>query len=75
MSAGLAFGLLRRRSRHLATAQLLWSAVGLVTALYLVYVEIVQLGALCVWCSAAHVLVLLIFLVALTRPERGRVSS
>ena len=75
VSAGLAFGLLRRRSRHLATAQLLWSAVGLVTALYLVYVEIVQLGALCVWCSAAHVLVLLIFLVALTRPERGRVSS
>jgi uncharacterized membrane protein len=75
VSAGLALGLLRRPSRQLATAQLAWSAVGLLTALYLVYVEIVRLGAVCVWCSAAHLLVLLIFLVALTRPARGRVSS
>lgn len=74
VTAGLAFGLLRRPSRRLATAQLVWSTVGLVTALYLVYVEIVQLGALCFWCSAAHLLVLLIFLVALRQREGGRVS-
>lgn len=71
VSAGLAFGLLRRPSPRLASAQLAWSAVGLVTALYLVYVEIVQLGAVCVWCSAAHVLVLMIFLIALPRRRVG----
>ncbi|HEV2026914.1 MAG TPA: vitamin K epoxide reductase family protein [Candidatus Dormibacteraeota bacterium] len=71
VSAGLAFGLLRRPSQRLASAQLAWSAVGLVTALYLVYVEIVQLGAVCVWCSAAHVLVLMIFLIALPRRRVG----
>jgi uncharacterized membrane protein len=46
--------------------QLAWSVIGLVAALFLVYVEIVQLGAICIWCSAAHVLVLVIFLVALS---------
>jgi uncharacterized membrane protein len=68
LSALLVFELLRRPKPRLATAQLAWSAVGLVTVLYLVYVEIVQLGAVCVWCSAAHALVLLIFLIALPRP-------
>lgn len=46
--------------------QLAWSAVGMLAVLYLVFVEIVQLGAICLWCTAAHALVLLIFLVALT---------
>src|ERR1700674_3433780 len=50
--------------------QLAWSAIGLVTVLFLVYIEIVQLGVVCIWCSAAHVLVLMIFLVAL----RGRTA-
>lgn len=71
VSAGLAFALLRRPAPRLTSAQLAWSAVGLLTALYLVYVEIVQLGAVCVWCSAAHLLVVLIFLVALTRRRVG----
>jgi uncharacterized membrane protein len=42
-----------------------------VTAIYLVYVEIVQLGAVCIWCSGAHLLVLLIFLIALPRRQVG----
>jgi uncharacterized membrane protein len=67
VSAGLV--LLRRRQALLA-----WSSIGLLTALFLVYVEIVQLGAVCVWCTAAHAMVLLIFLVALPRPEPDRVS-
>ena len=75
VSAGLAFTLLRRPRPRIAMAQLAWSAAGLVTALYLVYIEIVQLGAVCVWCSAAHVLVLVVFLIALMRRERGRVIS
>lgn len=68
ISAGLA--LLCRRRTLLA-----WSAIGLATVLFLVYVEIVLLGAVCIWCTAAHAMVLLIFLIALTRPEGDRVSS
>jgi uncharacterized membrane protein len=55
--------------------QLAWSAIGLVTVVYLVYVEIVLLGAVCIWCSAAHLMVLVIFLVALARRQEDRVAS
>ena len=68
ISAGLA--LLRRRQALLA-----WASIGLVTALFLVYVEIVQLGAVCIWCTAAHAMVLLIFLIALMRSEVDRVGT
>jgi uncharacterized membrane protein len=50
--------------------QLAWSAIGLATVLYLVFVEIVRLGAICLWCTAAHVLVLALVLIAVT--VRGR---
>jgi uncharacterized membrane protein len=48
---------------------LLWSAIGLATVIYLVFLEIVQLGALCIWCSSAHALVVMTFLIALTRVQ------
>lgn len=72
VSALLAAGRLSGRAQ-LARPQLAWSALGLLTVLLLVYVEIVQLGAICVWCSAAHVLVLLIFLICLSGSREGRV--
>lgn len=56
-----------RRSSAIARWHLLWSAVGLATVLYLVFVEIVQLGAICIWCSTAHALVVVTFVIALTR--------
>jgi uncharacterized membrane protein len=68
-SALLAAGRLGGRT-ELARPQLVWSALGLLTVLFLIYVEIVQLGAVCVWCSAAHVLVLLIFLISLQALRR-----
>jgi uncharacterized membrane protein len=74
VSALLAAGLLAGRAQ-LARWQLAWSAVGLVTVLLLVYIEIVQLGAVCIWCSAAHLLVLSIFLIALTRANGARVRT
>jgi uncharacterized membrane protein len=67
ISAGLA--LFQRRRSLLA-----WASIGLVTALFLVYVEIVQLGAVCIWCTAAHAMVLLIFLIALMQRDLDRVS-
>jgi len=54
--------------------QLAWSGIGMLTVMVLVYIEIVQLGVVCIWCSAAHLLVLTIFLVALMRANGGRVK-
>jgi uncharacterized membrane protein len=45
---------------------LVWSAIGLATALYLVFVELVVIRVICLWCTAAHVLVLAIVLIAVT---------
>jgi uncharacterized membrane protein len=52
-------------------AQMVWSSVGALSVLYLVFVEIVRLGAICIWCTAAHVLVLAIFTVSLTIATRS----
>jgi len=74
VSALLAARLLSGR-QVLAPIQLAWSTLGLLTVLFLVYLEIVQLGAVCIWCSAAHLLVLLIFLIALTRANGARAGT
>ena len=47
------------------------SWLGLVAVLGLVFVEIVLIGAICAWCTAAHVLVLAIFVVTVTIPTEG----
>ncbi len=65
--AALAIVGLRAQPRWLRPAQFTWALIGLLTALYLVYVEIVRLHAICAWCSALHVLILLMFLVTLVR--------
>ena len=41
---------------------LAWAAVALLTVLYLVFLEVDRLGAICAWCTAAHILVLVTFL-------------
>jgi len=67
VSAALAALRLRPDARaRLAVAHLAWGAAGLLTALYLVFVEINRVGAVCAWCTAAHTLVLLSFLALLT---------
>lgn len=60
--AGLlaATGLWQRRIR---VAQFAWALAGLLVVLYLVYVEIVRLHTICAWCTALHVLILLMFLI------------
>lgn len=49
-----------------------WSGAGLAAVIALVFTEIVLLGAICLWCTAAHVLVLAQFLVAVTIWDRER---
>ena len=38
-------------------AQVVWASVGLLTVFYLVYVELFLIGALCLWCTAIHAIV------------------
>jgi uncharacterized membrane protein len=49
-----------------------WMGAGLATVVVLVYTEIVVLGAICLWCTAAHVLVVAQLLIAVTIWDRER---
>lgn len=67
VSAALAVAQLAgRASPLLVRAQLAWSAVGLATVVGLVFIEIVMLGAVCLWCTVAHTLVVITFLLVIT---------
>jgi uncharacterized membrane protein len=52
--------------RPVGFVQVAWALIGAVTVLYLVFIEIVRLGAICLWCTTAHVLVVAILLISLT---------
>src|SRR5438132_5871733 len=65
--AGLYTGL---QSRWLRLAQFAWSLVGMLTVLYLVYVEIVRLHTICAWCTALHAIILCMFLITLARLQQ-----
>jgi uncharacterized membrane protein len=56
-----------RDSGRLVRLHLAWSAIGLATVLALVFIEIVALGAICIWCTTAHALVVVTFLAVLVR--------
>jgi uncharacterized membrane protein len=53
-------------TRPVGFVQVAWALIGAVTVLYLVFIEIVRLGAICLWCTTAHVLVVAILLISLT---------
>jgi uncharacterized membrane protein len=81
ISAALAIVGLRTRSSpssifsRLVVAQFIWSLLGLLTVLYLVYVEIVLLHTICAWCTALHVVVLVLFLLTLVLLLSGTMES
>lgn len=62
----------QRRSlpEWLPAAHLGWGAVGLVTVLYLFYVESNRLHEFCEWCTGVHLLVVLTFVTAFIRWQR-----
>ena len=41
---------------------MLWAVVGVATALWLIYAELFRIDAICLWCTAVHVLTLLLFI-------------
>jgi uncharacterized membrane protein len=69
VSGGLAIAAMRRRTpaATLRLTHVLWATAGVLAALYLVFVEVVRLHRICLWCSAVHVLLLASFLVAFGR--------
>jgi uncharacterized membrane protein len=50
-------------SPALRIGRLLWSLVGVGTAAWLIYAELFKLSAVCLWCTAVHVVSLLLFAV------------
>ncbi|HEY1350690.1 MAG TPA: vitamin K epoxide reductase family protein [Ktedonobacteraceae bacterium] len=70
--AGLCLG---ARRLWLRLTQFAWTLLGLLTVLYLVYVEIVLLHSICLWCTVLHLLILLMFLLTLVQlPARPPVE-
>jgi uncharacterized membrane protein len=47
--------------------RLAWAATGLAFVFYLVYAELFLIGALCLWCTAVHFVVLALFLLAIAQ--------
>jgi uncharacterized membrane protein len=42
-------------------ARVVWAVVGLGTVVYLLYAELFRIDAICLWCSAVHVLTFVVF--------------
>ena len=42
-------------------ARVAWAVVGLGTVIYLLYAELFEINAICLWCTAVHVLTLVVF--------------
>jgi uncharacterized membrane protein len=57
--------LLRRRSVALDVARLGFCGVGLLMALYLLWAELFQIHAICLWCTGVHILTFLLFVTLL----------
>lgn len=53
--------MLRRPSRQLDLVRLGFCGIGLLMALYLLWAELFQVRAICLWCTAVHVLTFLLF--------------
>jgi len=39
-----------------------WAVIGLCTVVYLLYTELFRIDAICLWCTAVHVLTLVVFI-------------
>jgi uncharacterized membrane protein len=62
-------------SRFLVPLRLGGAAVGMLTVLYLVWVELFRLNAICLWCTGAHILTFILFVVVLLASPATDVSD
>ena len=62
----------RSQRREIAVARLASTVVGVGFILYLIYVELLQVNAICLWCTSVHVITFLLFvLVAMSAAVYG----
>jgi uncharacterized membrane protein len=62
------------RHRAAPLGRLVWVTGGVGAVLYLLYSELFVIGAICLWCSLVHVLVLAIFALTVLFPEEATVA-
>jgi len=53
------------RRAHLDQVRVAAASVGVLSALYLVWIELFKVDAICLWCTAVHICTLALFAVAL----------
>lgn len=64
-------GLWRRRETTVVGGRLAVAAVGIIFVLYLLYVELFQVGALCLWCTGVHLIAFALFVVTMMGTVRA----
>jgi uncharacterized membrane protein len=52
----------RSERREIRIARIVWSLVGVATALKLIYDELFKIHEICLWCTSVHILSLLLFI-------------
>ena len=52
-------------------AECVWAILGMVTVLYLVYVELVRLHTLCAWCTALHAIIFTMLLISVVQLQQS----
>jgi len=56
----------RTSMRNVHLARLALVAVGMCFVIYLVYVELLDVGAICLWCTSVHIMTFLLFVIIVT---------
>lgn len=64
-----------RFNRDLGLLRLVGAVVGIAMVLWLVYVELFEVDAICLWCTAVHVLALLLLAAVLWWRESDRTAG
>ena len=74
---GLAFTAWRilPKRRGIVIAELVWAVLGIVTVLYLVFVELVRLHTICAWCTGLHVIILAMLLISVVLVQQSSVEQ
>ncbi len=73
VSLGLAASQWARPGRQaVVRAHLLWACLGMLSVFYLIFVELVELHAICAWCSSVHLMILLTLLITAWRWQTAR---
>ncbi len=62
----------RSANRYVAPARLAGAVVGIAMVCYLVYAELYEIHAICIWCTTVHALTFLVFVAVVTGWDQAR---